>query len=397
MQPASEHNSVEFIHNPDFVEWVLRPSQESDQYWKSYLEENPGRAKEISRARFIIQSLVSDPKKLPESEVAILWNKIQQTKNSGRRKVILLKRWSVAAGILILIGFSSLFIIKNTDSKVQKIDYASIAVIKPSGNEVKLILSNRTEKTFTSEKVELKYSKEGKLETKEGKQIQAEVLSNNFEIEEMNQLVVPRGKRSSVELADGSKLWLNSGSRAIYPVVFNKKNREIFLEGEGYLEVAHDPSRPFYVVTDLVKVKVLGTKFNISAYKDDNQVSVVLVEGSVQASAGAQKVELKPDQIMNYTINTLELSVEQANVLEYISWKDGWMLCNKEPIESITTKISRYYDVKISHDDARLSSMTLTGKLDLKSNCEEVLKVICATAPIQYEIIDNTVHLRIKE
>ncbi len=397
MHPASENNNIEFIHNPEFVEWVLRPNQESDQYWNLFLQENPDKANEISRARFIIQSLVSDPKKLPESEVAILWNKIQQTKNSGRRKVILLKRWSVAAGILILIGFSSLFIIKNTDSKVQKIDYASIAVIKPSGNEVKLILSNRTEKTFTSEKVELKYSKEGKLETKEGKQIQAEVLSNNFEIEEMNQLVVPRGKRSSVELADGSKLWLNSGSRAIYPVVFNKKNREIFLEGEGYLEVAHDPSRPFYVVTDLVKVKVLGTKFNISAYKDDNQVSVVLVEGSVQASAGAQKVELKPDQIMNYTINTLELSVEQANVLEYISWKDGWMLCNKEPIESITTKISRYYDVKISHDDARLSSMTLTGKLDLKSNCEEVLKVICATAPIQYEIIDNTVHLRIKE
>lgn len=397
MHLASEHNSVEFIHNPDFVEWVLRPSLESDQYWKSYLEDNPGKAKEIDQTRFMIEALVRDQKSLPESDVAILWDKIQQTKSFGRSKVINLKRWSVAAGILILVGISSLFILHNPTSKVKKIDYASIAVVKATGNEVKLILSNQTEKTFSTKQVELKYSKEGRLVTKEGKQIQTEDLNSNSEAEEMNQLVVPRGKRSSVELADGSKLWLNSGSRAIYPVVFNKKNREIFLEGEGYLEVAHDPSRPFYVVTDQVRVKVLGTKFNISAYKDDNQVSVVLVEGSVQASVGTQKVELKPDQIMNYAINSRKLSVEQTNVMEYISWKDGWMLCNKEPIESITTKISRYYDVKISYDDIRLSSMTLTGKLDLKSNCEEVLRVICATAPIQYEIIDNTIHLKIKE
>ena len=162
-----------------------------------------------------------------------------------------------------------------------------------------------------SKEVELKYSKEGKIETKAGKQIQTEDLKGNSEAEEMNQLVVPRGKRSSVELADGSKLWLNSGSRAIYPVVFSKKNREIFIEGEGYLEVSHDASRPFYVVTDAVKVKVLGTKFNISAYKEDNQVSVVLVEGSVEASVGLQKVVMKPDQIMNYAINTEKLSVEE--------------------------------------------------------------------------------------
>ena len=397
MHPALEDNSFEFIHNSDFVEWVLRPSQESDQYWKSYLEENPGKAKEIERTRFIVEALTRDNKSLQESEEAILWDKIKQTNGSGSRKTILLKRWSVAAGILILIGFSSLFILKNSDSKGKNIDYASIAVFKPSGNEVKLILSNRTEKSFSTKEVELKYSKEGKIETKAGKQIQTEDLKGNSEAEEMNQLVVPRGKRSSVELADGSKLWLNSGSRAIYPVVFSKKNREIFIEGEGYLEVSHDASRPFYVVTDAVKVKVLGTKFNISAYKEDNQVSVVLVEGSVEASVGLQKVVMKPDQIMNYAINTEKLSVEETNAMEYISWKDGWMLCNKEPIESITTKMSRYYDVKIIYDDVRLSSMTLTGKLDLKSNCEEVLRVLCATAPIKYEIIDNTIHLKIKE
>ena len=72
------------------------------------------------------------------------------------------------------------------------------------------------------------------------------------------------------------------------------------------------------------------------------------------------------------------------------------MLCNKEKMQSIITKLSRYYDAKISYDDERLNSMTLTGKLDLKSNCEDVLKVICATAPVNYEIIDHTIHLTMK-
>ena len=397
MTLPKENNKIEFIDNPDFVEWVLRPSAESNHFWESYATRNPSTKKEIEHARFLIKGIVHQQKSLTDAEVSALWDKIKQTENIRKRRFINLKKWSVAASILIVVGISSWLAVKNNISKIKEINYQTIAIAPTSGNDIKLILSDQTEKTFSEKEVDLKYNQNGQLETKAGKQFQSKDISKNSETLQMNQLFVPRGKRSSIELADGSKLWLNSGSRAIYPVAFNKKTREIFIEGECYLEVAHDALRPFYVVTDQVKVKVLGTIFDISAYKDDDYVTVVLVKGSIQASTVTESLVMVPNQKLNYTISTHKSTLEKTNSLEYVSWKDGWMLCNKEQIQSIATKLSRYYDIKISYSDLRLNSMTLTGKLDLKSNCEDVLKVICTTAPLNYEIIDNTIFLKMKE
>jgi len=396
MRLPNENNKIELIHNPDFVEWVLNPSEQSDHVWKSYLAQNPLQKKDFDHARFLIKGLVANQKSLTEAEVSVLWEKIKQTQQSRKKRVFNLRSWSAAAGILLILGVSLWLTSRNNIEKTQEINYQSIAVAAPTGKDIKLILSDQTEKTFATKEVDLKYNQEGQLESKTGKTVQTEDLGKSNETEQMNQLVVPRGKRSSVELADGSKLWLNSGSRAIYPVVFNKKTREIYIEGEGYLEVMPDASKPFFVVTDHVKVIVLGTKFDISAYKDDDHVSVVLVEGSVQATMGAESLYMKPNQKLNYALNSQKSTLEKTNVLEYTSWKDGWMLCNKEQIQSITTKLSRYYDIKISYTDLRLNSMTLTGKLDLKSNCEDVLKVICTTAPLNYELIGNEIILSMK-
>jgi hypothetical protein len=396
MKPSNEDKKVDFIHNPYFVEWVTKPTDESNQFWEAYLFENPSQIKELDHARFLLKGLVRKEKSLSEAEVSALWDKIEQTKNSQTKKLINLKRWSAAAGILLILGISGWLISQRGSQKISLIDYQSIVVNVDPGNDIKLILSDQSLKTFSSKDVELKYNKEGKLETKTGRQVRTEELSKSTASIQMNQLVVPRGKRSTIILADGTKLWLNSGSRAIYPVAFNGKTREIYIEGEGYLEVVHDATKPFYVVTDQIKVKVLGTKFDISAYKEDNHVSVILVEGSVQASTATENLVIKPNQIMNYEKQTQRSTIEMANVMEYVSWKDGWMLCNKEPIQSITTKLSRYYDIKISYNDLMLNNMTITGKLDLKSNCEDVLKVICTTAPLNYEINNNTISLTIR-
>jgi len=396
MTPSNEHKKVEFIHNPRFVEWVLKPTDESNQYWETFLKENPSQKKELEHTRYIIKGLIKNEKLLSETEVVALWDKIEKTKNDNTTKYIDIRRWSVAAGILLILGIAGWQMSQYFNQKTDTIDYQSIAVNVDTSNDIKLILSDQSQKSFSSKEVDLKYNHEGKLQTKTGKQIQTEELSKGTETLQMNQLVVPRGKRSSVELADGTKLWLNSGSRAIYPVAFNGKTREIYIEGEGYLDVAHDALKPFYVVTDQIKLKVLGTKFDISAYKDDDHVSVVLVEGSVQASSPTENLIMKPNQLFNYEKLTKRSTIEKINILEYVSWKDGWMLCNKERIQSITTKLSRYYDVKINCNDQRLNNITITGKLDLKSNCEEVFKVICTTAPLKYEIIDNTIFLTIK-
>ena len=397
MKPSIERNLFEFIHNPTFVDWVLKPTAISDQVWENYLKENPTRKKELDHARFLIKGFARNEKSLSEKEVSEIWDKIEHSKNSGSARFLKLRKWSVAAGILLIIGLSGWFITRTNSKDSSSIDYQSIAINSDPGTDIKLVFANHTQQTFTSKEVNLKYNQDGKLEAKTGKQVQTELLNKSAEIIQMNQLMVPRGKRSSIELADGTKLWLNSGSHAIYPVAFTGKSREIYIEGEGYLEVAHDALKPFFVVTDHIKVKVLGTKFDISAYKDDDHVSVVLLEGSVQASSPIEVQVMKPNQILNYQKLTKKSTLENTNVFEYVAWKDGWMLCNKEQIQSIIRKLSRYYDVKINYTDLRINSMTLTGKLDLKNNCEDVLKVICATAPLKFTIINNTISLTAKD
>ena len=397
MKPSIERKPFDFIHDSTFVEWVLKPTDDLNQFWKAYQIENPSQKKELEHARFLISGLVKNEKSLKEDEISALWDKIEYSQSSRTPRFVNLKWWSAAAGILLVIGLSGWILSQIYSQKPGQIDYQSIAVNVDPCNDIKLVLANHTQKTFLTKEVNLKYDQDGKLESKTGTQVQTEELSKSVEPIQMNQLVVPRGKRSSIELADGTKLWLNSGSRAIYPVAFTGKTREIYIEGEGYLEVAHDLSKPFKVITDHVAVKVLGTKFDISAYKDDDHVSVVLVEGSVQATLSTENLVMKPNQILNYQKRTKKTTLVKTNVLEYISWKDGWMLCNKEQIQSITTKLSRYYNVKINCTDAAINSMTLTGKLDLKSNCEDILKVICSTAPLKYEINNNTINLTLKQ
>jgi len=394
---ATEKNITELIHNPEFVQWVLKPNARSNQFWGNWIDENPLQKIEFEQARFILKSLVKDEKSLTESEISELWESIELSQNKVSKRIIRLKKWAAAAGILLILGFSGWLMVQLYGSKKTDIDYHSIAVNIDSGNDIKLILADHSQKKFTNKEVEFKYNQSGKLETKEGKQVQTEDLVKSSEGLQMNQLIVPRGKRSNIELADGTKLWLNSGSRAIYPVAFNGKTREIYIEGEGYLEVAHNVTKPFIVITDQVKVKVLGTKFNISAYKDDCGISVVLVEGSIEALCGSDDVIMKPNELLNYKKLTHESTLEETNILPFISWKDGWMLCNKEPIHSLTRKLSRYYDLTISYTDPRVNNMTITGKLDLKSKCEDVLKIICATAPLKYEIIGDTIFLTVKE
>ena len=396
MKYSKEQIKKNFIHNHDFVEWVLRPSHQSNEYWDNFINENPSQYKDIEQTRFLIKGLVHQQKSLSEKELSLLWEKISQSDLIRTRRIIKLKRWSVAASAIVILGISGWFVSQRNSPKIKDINYQSIAVAVNRSNDIKLILSDQTEKTFTTKELELKYNQEGKLEAKSGKQVHTEELIKSSEAVQMNQLVVPRGKRSSIVLSDGTKLWLNSGSRAIYPVAFNGKTREIYIEGEGYLEVAHDTARPFNVVTDHLKVKVLGTKFDISAYKDDDKVSVVLVEGNIQAKTAFENLKMKPDQILNYKKLTQRSTLEKTNVMEYVSWVEGYMLCNKEQIQSITTKLSRYYDVKFNYGDLKINNMTLTGKLDLKSNYEDIMKVICTTAPLKYEIIGNTINLTMK-
>jgi hypothetical protein len=384
MNQNSKININTLINDQDFINWIIYPEKKSTHDWRQFIADHPKNKKEIDQVIFIIKSLQKEGKSLDQKSVSHLWKSIEKG-STGKKKTKYLVRWVTAASILLAISIGGGLIYHLKSSGSSEIDYHSVARIEPTGNEVKLILSDQSEKLLANNDAEIKYDKDGKIEINATESISDEEIDKGTSEEQLNQLVVPLGKRSSLTLSDGTKLYLNSGSRAIYPVVFTRKEREIFVEGEAFLEVAHDLKKPFYVVTNHLKVRVLGTKFNVSAYPDDASTSVVLVEGSVQAMFSSKKVMMKENQLLTHENSTGITSLKEANVLEYISWKDGWMYCNQEPLENIMTKLARYYNISIEYKDTDVRNMTLTGKLDLKNNCEDIFIAIESTAPIKYE------------
>ncbi|MCY1720990.1 FecR family protein [Prolixibacteraceae bacterium Z1-6] len=391
-----QHNLDSLIRDQKFFEWVLRPTEELNEYWTNYIHENPSIHSQINEARLFINGLVKIEEDLSEEEVESLWSTIDGTLFSQKRKIFSLPRWVAAASIVFVLAISGVLIHQYLIQHVAEIDYSQVVRLNPSDNEITLFLSDSTKESFSSDEVDISYNENGVLLNGIGKVHSSDKIEKYEDSEELNQLVVPFGKHSNITLSDGTKIWLNSGSRAIYPVVFTKKYREIYIEGEAYLEVAHNAGQPFYVKTDEVKVKVLGTKFNICDYPNDRFSSIVLVEGKVQASVGKEEVILTPNQLLSLEKLSGDVSLENANVLEYISWKDGWLYCNKEKLENIIVKLSRVYNIEFKIEDQEINTLTLSGKLDLKADCAEVMKSIALTAPIKYEIDNGVIKLEMK-
>jgi hypothetical protein len=396
MANVSSENVINFIHNTLFFEWVVRPTENLNIYWNQYVIDHPWEKSDIEEAYFLIKTLLKEKEPIRQSELTQIWSTIEKSIRKELKRKIRLKSWSIAAGIIIIIGISVLVASNFGLLSKSSVNYEAFTQAPTTGNNVKLILSDNSAETFSSPEVEIIYNNDGKVQTGSGEKIKQDSKDNFTEKEYFNQLIVPRGRRSNIILSDGSRLWLNSGSRAIYPVVFNKKCREIFIEGEAYIEVFNNPLKPFYVVTDQIKVKVLGTKFNISAYPDDNNDMVALVEGSVDATVKSANFKMKPNQLLSLGKESGEVIVEEVDVTSYIAWKEGWILCDKEKLEKIAVKLSRYYNVGIKYRESDIENMTLTGKLDLKNECSEVLNTICATAPLKYELSDSIFYLSIK-
>ena len=395
MNSIPQNKFQDFIDDQFFVDWVKNPTAESDQYWKQYIADHPSEKEYINQAKYILAKFQTEKKKPNDDDVKNVWLNIQAKILNHPRKVGFINAWLVAASIALIIGIGTVIfrIIEKRDTSV---NYTSMAKMEPEGNEVKLILSDNSEKRFATKDPSIRYNQHGEILVDSVTLANEMSTPNKSNEVAFNQLVVPKGKRSSLTFSDGTRLYLNSGSQVIYPVTFNKKLREIYIRGEGYLDVTHDANRPFIVKTDHLDVKVLGTEFNIKSYPDETNSSVVLVKGSVQAIIKSQKILMEENELFTLDNATEKTSLGKTNVLEYVSWKDGWMYCTNERIESIARKLSRYYDVNIQFNESKVKDMTLTGKLDLKTECREVFDVISFIAPVDYKIIDGNIILSAK-
>ena len=210
-----------------------------------------------------------------------------------------------------------------------------------------------------------------------------------------NTIDVPYGQRSRVTLYDGTKVWLNSGTKLKYPVAFSRDTRDVFIEGEAYFEVAKDIEHPFVVSAGKLKIEVLGTHFNVCAYSDDNELYTTLEEGVVKAinTTNGTYVKLYPGEqvILNREKNGFKrLSVETEL---YTSWKENLLKFEDAPFDEVIKKMERWYDVKIKVDPAINTKERYTMTIKTES-LREMLQLVSKTTKMNYEIKGSSVLIK---
>ena len=210
-----------------------------------------------------------------------------------------------------------------------------------------------------------------------------------------NTIEVPYGERSTVTLYDGTKVWLNSGTKFRYPVAFSSQTRNVYVEGEAFLNVAKDAKHPFVVNAGQLQVKVLGTHFNVCAYPDDNEFSATLEEGSINAvnTVTGRSVILVPGEQVLLDRQTNGMKHLQVNTDLYTSWKENLLKFEDAPFEEVIKKMERWYDVKIEVDPLINTRERYTMTIKTES-LREMLQLVAKTTPMKYEIKENIVLLK---
>jgi len=215
---------------------------------------------------------------------------------------------------------------------------------------------------------------------------------NNIAKEEIA-IVTQRGDKKEIDLPDGSKIFLNADSKLIYPSEFNDTIREVSLIGEAFFDIKKDVHKPFIVNTSSIKVRVLGTSFNIKSYAKDKKVETTLVTGKVELIKDkGTPIILAPSQKAIFHKAQNKLEIEKVKSLEVVAWKDGTLIFNKTPLKEVITDLERKYNVKISVNSQKLLNHKYTGAFDNLS-ITEVLNLLAISTPIKYTYENNNIIL----
>ncbi len=230
--------------------------------------------------------------------------------------------------------------------------------------------------------------------------------------------VSPLGSRSFVQLADGSKVWLNAGSTLKYKNSYGENNRELQLTGEAFFEVAKNKGIPFIVKTSEIDVIALGTKFNVKAYSEEKTIETTLIEGSVKLESTTinlqENILLKPNDKAVFTkgkqsIDLIAYHKQNANqevtpakpkleIIEsvepepIISWKDQRWIINNEKLGDLAIKLERRYDVNFIFDNDLLKDYSFRGTLE-DETLKQIMEAVKFSSPIKYVIDKKNVYV----
>lgn len=238
----------------------------------------------------------------------------------------------------------------------------------------------------------LAVSKEGIIVQNDGKQL-SYPAEENIVADEIayNEIFVTRGKTYKLGLSDGTIVFLNAMSKMRYPVVFGGGERRIELEGEAYLEVAKDSLHPFIVKTSRMDIRVLGTKFDISAYAEDDKVTTTLLTGVVQALSkdGQIDIRLKPDEQLQFDETSGTASVRTVDASNYIAWTQGRIRYRDIRLEDLMKIICRWYDIQVEYETPDVKDILFGCNFERMDSVNQLIQVFHETGKIRIRQVDK--------
>ncbi len=345
-------------------EW-LNASPQNKQFLESFRQ-----AKNIEDDLSIVRKLDANK----------AWNKL---KNKNRTGITSIGKWSlgIAATITFLVGSFVLWRTElTTDNSKEKhaviaqpqdIAPATSGAILVLADGTKISLDNDSTKTLTKNNNLVGNSNELIVKATD------QAISAQY-----NSLIVPKASFYKMTLVDGTRVWVNALSQLKFPAQFSKTERRVFLEGEAYFEVVHNPDQPFVVESKGNEVKVLGTHFNVNSYSD--QVRTTLAEGKVEVRRNNERVELSPGEYVWSSRDNLIKG--EADLQRDLSWHNNEFYFKKETIVDIAHQLSRWYDLDVKFRGNVQLDKVYTGSIERDVKLSQVLEMLSYVSNLKFEV-----------
>lgn len=187
---------------------------------------------------------------------------------------------------------------------------------------------------------------------------------------ELQKVFVDYGKKASLTLTDGTKITLDAGTSLTYPINFTKDTREIQLSGEGYFEVAPNPQKPFIIKANDAVIKVIGTKFNVSAWIDNQALKVAVVEGQVSLRSSNQAeldaVVIKKGELSTLLDKKIVTRPVRVDIDKYLAWLNRDLVFDNTPLFEVLNQLQRWYKLEFELPDPVYSSIRISGTIKRK-------------------------------
>lgn len=318
-------------------------------------------------------------------------------KRQNRRRMRGALRYAAVLTLLLGVGYLALIISRKDVVPVELQEIPAIVdnAIEIGSDKAILVLGDGTQVPLSKEE----HFSDENVQSEADKLIYNRVKTNRLDLV-YNYLKVPRGGQFSLQLSDGTQVWLNSETELKYPVHFRSgETREVeLLYGEAYFEVSpstkHEGDR-FQVKNGEMEAEVLGTEFNIKAYPDEKEIYTILVNGKVVLKKESEKAILEPhQQAILAKEGAADFKIKTLSSLNEVLWKEGIFSFKNKSLKKMMQVLSRWYDMDVQFENKTAEKLEFSGVLMKEQSIEEIMNLISRTNTIQYEIKDKTLILK---